>query len=90
MAANHPQLGAALSNVADLNRIYREHQRESAALAEAGRHWGLYVYEVEKMVREASPWEMLSPRASTIRTEDSFVMPSTPGTNPSVPEEWVP
>ena len=40
MAANHPQLGAALSNVADLNRIYREHQRESAALAEAARRGG--------------------------------------------------
>ena len=31
---NHPQLGAALSNVADLNRIYLAHQRETARQAE--------------------------------------------------------
>jgi hypothetical protein len=33
MAGNHPQLGTALSNVAELNKIYLEHQRE--ALREA-------------------------------------------------------
>jgi hypothetical protein len=36
MAANHPQLGAALSNIAELNRVYLEHQRESLREAEAG------------------------------------------------------
>ena len=34
MAANHPQLGAALSNIAELNRIYLEHQRESLRAAD--------------------------------------------------------
>ena len=36
MAANHPQLGSALSNIAELNRVYLEHQRESLREAEAG------------------------------------------------------
>jgi len=35
MAANHPQLGAALSNVAELNRVYLEHQREALREQEA-------------------------------------------------------
>ena len=29
MAANHPQLGTALANIAELNKVYLEHQRES-------------------------------------------------------------
>lgn len=35
MTANHPQLGSALSNIAELNRVYLEHQRETLRVAEA-------------------------------------------------------
>ena len=34
MAANHPQMSAALKNIADLNAVYLAHQRESLKAAE--------------------------------------------------------
>ena len=47
MAANHPQLGAALNNIAELNRVYQEHQRESLREAEVGSRG------VEKSAKDA-------------------------------------
>ena len=34
MAANHPQMSTALKNIADLNAVYLQHQRESLKAAE--------------------------------------------------------
>ena len=54
MAANHPQLGAALSNIAELNRVYLEHQRESLREAEVGSRGG-EKKDAKKRAREKKP-----------------------------------
>ena len=56
MAANHPQLGAALSNVAELNRVYLEHQRESLREVDVGSRAGEKIAKhAKKRTREKKP-----------------------------------
>ena len=64
MAANHPQLGSALSNIAELNRVYLEHQRESLREAEAGSRGS----EKSAKIRRSATTGRRSPRSARTRS----------------------